>query len=91
MNFKKGVFSACKYFDNTLRQNLKDERYEMKVLMAVNEHLMDDLNPIDPVVHWTGVAWDDSDQDWLCGQAIIRYEWHFNYVYQVFVHIIWNI
>ena len=54
MNFKKGVFSACKYFDNTLRQNLKDERYEMKVLMAVNDHLMDDLNPIDPIVYWTG-------------------------------------
>ena len=48
------VFSACTYFDNTLLQNLKDERYEVKVLMAVNEHFMDDLNSIDPVVHWTG-------------------------------------
>ena len=52
--YQKRVFSACTYFDNTLRLNLKDERYEMKVLIAVNEHLMDDLNPIDPVVHRTG-------------------------------------
>ena len=54
--YQERVFSACTYFDNTLRQHLKDQRYEMKVLMAVNEHLMDDLNPIDLVVHWTGVA-----------------------------------
>ena len=52
--YQERVFSARTYFDNTLRLNLKDERYEMKVLMAVNDHLMDDLNPIDPIVYWTG-------------------------------------
>ena len=61
--YQERVFSACTYFDSILRQNLKDERFERKVLMAVNEHLMDDLNSIDPVVHWTGVASDYSDPD----------------------------
>ena len=53
--YQERVFSACTYFDGDLKQRLKDTRYEMKVLTAVNEQLVDDLSPIDPVVHWAAL------------------------------------
>ena len=58
--YQDRVFSACTYFDGDLKQRLKDTRYEMKVLTAVNEQLLvDDLSPIDPVVHWAAPPNDE--------------------------------
>ena len=57
--YQERVFSACTYFDGDLKQRLKDTRYEMKVLTAVNEQLVDDLSPIDPVVHWAAPPNDE--------------------------------
>ena len=34
------IFSACTWFDNPLRQSLTDKRFEMAVLLAVNESLL---------------------------------------------------
>jgi len=34
------IFSACTWFDNPLRQSLSDKRFEMAVLLAVNEALL---------------------------------------------------
>ena len=38
------TFSACTHFDDALRQRLKEGRFEMGVLLAVNESL---LNQVD--------------------------------------------
>lgn len=51
--FQERVFSACTYFDGAIQQNLKDERYEMKVLLSVNERLAANDKLIDPVVNWS--------------------------------------
>lgn len=32
--------------------------------MVLNKHLMDDLNTIDLVVHWTDASGDDLDEDY---------------------------
>ena len=34
------TFSTCTFFDDPLRQSLKDARFEMAVLLAVNEELL---------------------------------------------------
>ena len=38
--FQERIFSACTWFDNPLRQSLKSTRFEMAVLLAVNESLL---------------------------------------------------
>ena len=38
--FQERTFSTCTYFDDPLRQRLKRERFEMAVLLAVNEALL---------------------------------------------------
>lgn len=39
-DFQERVFSTCTWFDDPLRQRMKYERYEMSVLLAVNEELL---------------------------------------------------
>ena len=38
--FQERTFSTCTFFDDPLRQSLKDARFEMAVLLAVNEELL---------------------------------------------------
>lgn len=38
--FQERIFSCCTYFDNPLRQSLKDGRFEMAVLLAVNQNIL---------------------------------------------------
>ena len=38
--FQERIRSACTWFDSPLRQSLKDKRFEMAVLLAVNESLL---------------------------------------------------
>ena len=35
--YQEHIFSTCTYFDDPLRQNLKFSRFEMSVLLAVNQ------------------------------------------------------
>ena len=46
-DFQERIFSACTWFDNPLRQSLQDERFEMAVLLAVNESFLDMTVPSD--------------------------------------------
>ena len=39
-DYQERVFSTCTWFDDPLRQRMKYERYEMAVLLAVNEKLL---------------------------------------------------
>ena len=39
-DFQERIFSACTWFDDPLRQRLRDTRFEMAVLLAVNESLL---------------------------------------------------
>ena len=39
--FQERIFSACTHFDNPIRQRLKESRFEMAVLLAVNESLLE--------------------------------------------------
>ena len=39
-DFQERTFSACTHFDDPLRQSLKVGRFEMAVLLAVNESLL---------------------------------------------------
>ena len=38
--FQERIFSACTHFDNPIRQRLKGSRFEMAVLLAVNESIL---------------------------------------------------
>ena len=38
--FLERIFSACSWFDDPLRQRLKDDHFEKAVLIAVNESLI---------------------------------------------------
>ncbi len=38
--FQERIFSACTHFDSPLRQSLKIDRFEMAILLAVNECIM---------------------------------------------------
>ena len=38
--FQERIFSACTHFDNPIRQRLKESRFEMAVLLAVNESIL---------------------------------------------------
>ena len=51
--FQERVFSACTYFECAIQSRQKDEKYEMKVLLSVNERLAADDKLIDPVVNWS--------------------------------------
>ena len=51
--YQERVFSACTYFDRNIQQRLKDEKYELKVLLAVNERLVGEGNKeVDPLLQW---------------------------------------
>jgi hypothetical protein len=39
-DFQERIFSCCTHFSNPLRQSLKDGRFEMAVLLAVNQRLL---------------------------------------------------
>ena len=45
--FQERIFSACTHFDNPIRQRLKESRFEMAVLLAVNESLLECEIPSD--------------------------------------------
>ena len=49
---QKRVFSSYTWFDNPLQQSQKDEKYEMKVLMCVNDSLKYGGQLVDPLVQW---------------------------------------
>lgn len=38
--FQERIFSTCTWFDDPLRQSLKDGRFEMAVLLAANDALI---------------------------------------------------
>jgi len=41
------IFSTCTWFDNPLRQRLNDEKFEMAVIIAVNECILNEKEPSD--------------------------------------------
>ena len=43
--FLERIFSTCTWFDSHLRQSLADERFEMAVLIAVNDALISGVVP----------------------------------------------
>ena len=43
--FLERIFSACTWFDDPLRQKLQDKRFEMAVLIAVNDKLLNGVVP----------------------------------------------
>ena len=43
--FLERIFSTCTWFDSHLRQRLADERFEMAVLIAVNDALISGVVP----------------------------------------------
>lgn len=43
--FQERVFSACTHFDDPLRQRLKEARFEMAVLLSINQSLLSDTVP----------------------------------------------
>jgi len=45
--FQERTFSTCTYFDDPLRQRLKNSRFEMALLLAVNEELLTGKVPSD--------------------------------------------
>ncbi len=46
-DFQERTFSACTNFDDSLRQRLKEGRFEMAVLLAVNETLLKEAGEVD--------------------------------------------
>ena len=45
--FQERIFSLCTWFDNPLRQSLKETRFEMAVLLAVNDAFLCTETPTD--------------------------------------------
>eukprot|EP00956_Cyclotella_meneghiniana_P032818 scaffold91636_cov36-Cyclotella_meneghiniana.AAC.4 len=43
--FQERIFSLCTWFDNPLRQSLKETRFEMAVLLAINDAFLSDTAP----------------------------------------------
>ena len=48
--FLERIFSACTWFDDHLRQSLQDKRFEMAVLIAVNNNLLNGVVPPEKTV-----------------------------------------
>ena len=44
-SFQERIFSACTHFNDPLRQSLKEARFEMAVLLSVNESLLSGTVP----------------------------------------------
>ena len=45
--YMERIFSTCTWFDNPLRQRLNDEKFEMAVIIVVNECILNEKEPSD--------------------------------------------
>lgn len=45
--YMERIFSTCTWFDNPLRQRLSDKKFEMAVIIAVNECILNEKEPSD--------------------------------------------
>lgn len=68
--FQERVFSACTFFDDVLRQRLSDMRFEMSVLIAVNENLLNETESVteeraDEIVQHIIDTFEKSDESFL--------------------------